>query len=91
MSSPSPETLEGRLLAQRQIIGHLLAMHALGPEAARRAAQDLLEDASPPADPQEDPGAVPSEAFAIEGMVQDERRLIVEEARRVLQAAGRRD
>lgn len=82
MAKLSPETFEGRLIAQRQMLAEILALLAQAGGPATEAAEALLEDRFVPPDQQEDPGAVPTEAFAIEGAIEDERRLIVEEARR---------
>lgn len=89
MAQLSPETIEAKLIAQRQILAQLLAFGALGRDAGAAAADELLRDGFVPQDQQEDPGAVPDPAFAIEAAIATEKRLIVEEARRLIDAAQR--
>ncbi len=89
MAQLSPETIEAKLIAQRQILAQLLAFVALGREAGAAAADELLRDGFVPQDQQEDPGAVPDPAFAIEAAIATEKRMIVEEARRLIAAAER--
>jgi hypothetical protein len=78
MSKDLDPTSEGRLLALRQVVAMLVA----GQDCA--AILDTLDDAG--RDGQEDPGAVPTEAFAIEGALAEERRLLAREIR--LRSAG---
>lgn len=69
---PDP-TIEGRLLAQRQVLAMMVAGHS------REEILDWLEDAG--RDGQEDPGAVESAAYAIEGALAAERRALAREIR----------
>ena len=76
----SPLELEGRLHGQRGILALLLA------EAMARGDEALagrLEGLSFAPDHQEDPGAVPDPAFAIEAAAAQEVRLILRQARRL--------
>lgn len=66
-------TVEGRLLALRQVVAMLIAGH----DSARIL--DMLDDAG--RDGQEDPGAVLAEAFALEGAIAEERRALAREIR----------
>lgn len=81
--------LEGRLLAQRQILAEFLAAcdRAGGPlsDWVRAFLSDdfMLHDAS------EDPGAVPDAAFAVEQIIAEEKRLLACAARRILDAHAR--
>lgn len=78
MSELSPLELEGRLNGQRELLGLLLeaALRRDDGELARR-----LEEWSALSDHQEDPGAVPQAAFAVEAAERREIELIVEAAR----------
>lgn len=62
------EQLDARLHAQRKVLGVLLGVLAQD-EASRRTLTNALraDSAYPPQDGQEDPGAVPAEAFAFLG------------------------
>lgn len=74
----SPEELEGRLNGQRQVLALLLAWlrsRGEGYNELLSLMQDLCTS-----DQQEDPGAVPTAAFAIEGARVTEIRQILEEA-----------
>lgn len=88
MSEMSTEELEGRLNAQREVIAMLLAW-----ARARHGLDDdflaALTDAEQIKDHQEDPGAVPTVAFAIEGAREREIRLIIEEMEAVLSSIER--
>ncbi|MBM9594547.1 hypothetical protein [Roseitranquillus sediminis] len=80
----SKEKLEGRLMGQRKVLALVIATLASG-----RSADDLLERLEELENFQgydEDPGAVPTEAFAIEAALAEEVRLIVEAARRARNA-----
>lgn len=78
MNPASPETLEGRIIAQRKVLTEILV---------RLVQQDgtlleSLEDRSVFRDHEEDPGVVDlSPEFAIEAAVADEFRLILEAMR----------
>jgi hypothetical protein len=74
MIETSVQTLEGRLIAQRKVLARLVAS---APRAWR-----ALEQSAPFQDHEEDPGVIPSSAYAIEAAVAEELRLIAEDARR---------
>lgn len=78
MSELSAEELEGRLNAQREVLARLLAW------ARSQEGSDglltALKESWQAKDHQEDPGAVPTAAFAIEGAKEREMRLIIETA-----------
>jgi hypothetical protein len=74
MIETSVQTLEGRLIAQRKVLARLVAST---PDAWR-----ALEEPAPFQDHEEDPGVVPSSAYAIEAAAAEELRLIAEDARR---------
>lgn len=76
----SPLELEGRMHGQRRILALLLA------EAMARGEDGFaarLEGLSFAPDHQEDPGAVPDPAFAIEAAAAQEARSILRQARRL--------
>jgi hypothetical protein len=89
MAHLSPDTIEAKLIAQRQVLAQLLAQSILDPDNRAKAADAFMRDGFVPQDMQEDPGAVPDEAFAIEAGIAEEKRLIVEEARRMIESAQR--
>lgn len=75
----TPETTEGRILAHRKILARIL--HAL---AAGKGGADLIDELRDRRQlelHEEDPGAVPDPALAIEGAVADEVRQVLELAR----------
>lgn len=73
-----PELIEGRLLAQRQVLAALVAaVIDERPETLSRLRRLVTRDAVA-ADQAEDPGAVPDGAFAIEAAAAEEIRLIAE-------------
>ena len=78
MLAQSAEELEGRLNAQRQVMALLLAWLKSRGEGYDQLVS-LLEELCI-SDQQEDPGAVPTAAFAIEGARITEIRQILEEA-----------
>ncbi|GGA64508.1 hypothetical protein GCM10011385_17850 [Nitratireductor aestuarii] len=78
MLAQSAEELEGRLNAQRQVMALLLAWVRSRGEGYDQLVS-LLEELCI-SDQQEDPGAVPTAAFAIEGARITEIRQILEEA-----------
>ncbi len=79
MNPASPETLEGRLIAQRKVLAEILARLAQQDDTLL----DALEDRSVFRDHEEDPGVVgPSPEFAIEAAAADEFRLLLEATRR---------
>jgi len=72
----TPEELEGRLIAQRLVLQWLLKRAVTNSETLA----DLLQHADatqPILDHQEDPGAVPTLAFATEAAATAELRLIL--------------
>ena len=85
MSQLPAEELEGRLNAQRETLAFLIAGLAhIQAGAGGAEAPDVieaLEEHSRFQDHQEDPGAVPTAAFAIEGAMMREFALILETAR----------
>ncbi len=75
----TPETLEGRLLAHRKILARVLQVLASG-----KGGESLIEDLKDRRQlelHQEDPGAVPDPALAIEGALADEVRQVLDLAR----------
>lgn len=80
---PVALSLEGRLLAHRRLLVELLR---LLPKESRAGVMDWLEERSVYRDGQEDPGAVPGEAVALELARADEFRLL-----RQLSAASNSD
>ena len=79
MDGMSEESVEGRILAHRQILGAIVAeMRAGGGGAGRVAA--LLERRQTFQGGEEDPGAVPDPGMAIEAALSEEMRLVSEEA-----------
>ncbi|WP_373353934.1 hypothetical protein [Pseudoroseicyclus sp. CXY001] len=77
--STSPESLEGRLIAQRKLLVRLIAALDLPEVEDFLASRDHVELQS------EDPGAEPDPAFAIEEGIAAELRLI---ARLVTEVRG---
>jgi hypothetical protein len=76
----STDTFEGRLVAQRKLLGLLVA------EFSRQGGNDrlweFLRERQITRDNQEDPGAVPSEGLEFALAMADEFRLIEEVSRR---------
>lgn len=72
----SGEDLEGRLSAQRRVLQWLLRTVEADEEQLERLLA-VLEEPFPPADHQEDPGAVPTEAFASQTAYVAECRLLL--------------
>jgi len=68
--------IEGRLSAQRRVLQWLL-VHAAKDEAVDDLL-DCLNESWPPADSQEDPGAVPANGFAVFTAAVEETRLLLE-------------
>ena len=75
----SPETLEGRILAHRKVLARIIA--ALAEVPAGADLQDTLKDRRHVELNDEDPGAVPDPALAIEGAIADEIRQVLDLAR----------
>lgn len=84
----SPQEVEARLVAHRQLLVHVLSMliEAHGKDGALppMLAEDALFK-----DHQEDPGAVPSSAYAIGGLAGDEMRRLLQDAQTRLAALRR--
>jgi hypothetical protein len=82
MSAPSVDALDARLDAQRQVL-HWLLIHVVEtPEQL----QDLiahLDQPRIPQDHQEDPGAVPTEAFGMVSAFNAEMRAILDPVKRL--------
>lgn len=79
MGGASPEILEGRLVAQRRVLGVLLARLSRDDPALL----EQLEGMAQVQDHEEDPGVVPDEAYAAQAAQADEVRLILDSARRL--------
>jgi hypothetical protein len=75
----TPETTEGRILAHRKILARIL--QALVAGKAGPELLDELKDRRQLELHQEDPGAVPDPALAIEGAIADEMRQVLDLAR----------
>lgn len=73
----SLEEVEGRLSAQRYVLQWLLSRTNAEP-AELRQLMAALEDNYPPLDHQEDPGAVPTNAFGALAAYTVELRLLLE-------------
>ncbi len=88
MSALSPEELEARIHAQREMLVALVAFVAASvPEADRLWTE--LEQALPLQNHQEDPGAITSSAFAVAGATALEYAALLEGAR--LRCEAQRD
>ena len=74
------ETIEGRILAHRRILGLILA--EVVQSGAAPALLDALDDAQVMHDGQEDPGAVPDPALGMGLAMADETGEILAEMRR---------
>ena len=89
MSDLTNEEIEGRLNAQREALAFLFAL-AFDQEEDFERLWRLLEERFQFQNNQEDPGVLPSRAFAIEGAMMREFRQIAEDARaRRAELAGR--
>jgi hypothetical protein len=75
----SPETLEGRVVAQRKLLGMIVAELSRAGQGDRL--WEFLREKQVMQDNQEDPGAVPNAALAFELAISDEFRLLAEAAR----------
>jgi hypothetical protein len=85
MSDLTNEEIEGRLIAQREVL-RVLLQRMLGYSGASQLVSEL-EELLDVQNHQEDPGALPSKAFAVEGAKLRELELILEGA--IPRAAGR--
>lgn len=79
MTSISEGTIEGRLIAHRQLLSLIVASLSKTSQAAEILS--FLEERSAFQGNEEDPGAVPSQAYAIELALADELRLVAERAK----------
>lgn len=80
MSSMTPEQLEGRLNAHRELMIEMLSA-MIGGEITITAFLRQLRDDATLKDNEEDPGVMPDGAFAIENAAAREMRAILEAAR----------
>lgn len=85
----SPAELEGRLAAQRHALQWLL-VHAAKDSMTVEDLLDSLNESWPPADSQEDPGAVPANGFAIFSAATAEMRLLLEPLKQFRRDAAER-
>ncbi len=81
MDGMSEQSVEGRILAHRQILGAIVA-ELSSREGGAGVVGALLERRQTFQGGEEDPGAVPDPGMAIEAALSDEMRLVSEEARR---------
>jgi hypothetical protein len=88
MSALTPEELEGRLNAHRELMIELLAA-MIGGEITISSFLRRLRDDATFKDNEEDPGVIPEEAFAIENSAAREVRAILEAARARAEADDR--
>tara|TARA_R110001606_G_scaffold116842_1_gene246081 strand:+ start:769 stop:1095 length:327 start_codon:yes stop_codon:yes gene_type:complete len=82
-------TLEGRLLAQRQVLAELLAACDRAGGPLSDWVRGFVAEDFGPKDYAEDPGAVPDAAFAVENMIAEEKRMLAAETQRILDADAR--
>jgi hypothetical protein len=80
MPEASLTTLDARITAQSKLLAMIVA--ELERDGRAERLWRFLESRVSFQDGEEDPGAIPSEAFAFEGAVAAEMRLIAETARR---------
>lgn len=80
MTALTPEEMEGRLNAHRELMIDFIAALLSGEDRVQDFTRRLVEDASFK-DHQEDPGALPDLGLAIEASAADEVRSILEAAR----------
>lgn len=73
----SPEELEGRLAAQRQVLRWILERMVVDGETFADL-RTHVDGAYPPLDHQEDPGAVPTQAFGTVAATGLELRLLLD-------------
>ena len=81
MDGMSEESVEGRIMAHRQILGAIVA-ELSSREGGAGVVGELLERRQTFQGGEEDPGAVPDPGMAIEAALSDEMRLIAEDAQR---------
>ncbi|MEQ9586729.1 hypothetical protein [Hyphomonas sp.] len=80
---------EGRLLAQRQVLAELLAACARTQGPLANWVREFVGADYGLKDYNEDPGAVPDAAFAVESIIAEEKRMLVSETKRILDADTR--
>ncbi|MBT9369107.1 hypothetical protein [Rhizobium sp. CSW-27] len=80
MTALTPEEMEGRLNAHRELMIDFIAALLSGEDRVQDFTRRLVEDASFK-DHQEDPGALPDLGLATEASAADEVRSILEAAR----------
>ena len=80
MDATSPQTNEGRIIAQRKVLALILSRLA----GSDPSILEALDGQTVASGYDEDPGAEPSAEFAIEAAIADELRLILDAARRRL-------
>jgi hypothetical protein len=88
MSALTPEELEGRLNAHRELMIELLAA-MIGGEVTISSFLRRLRDDATFKDNEEDPGVMPEDSFAIENSAAREVRAILEAARARAEADDR--
>ncbi|WP_373009397.1 hypothetical protein [Hyphomonas sp.] len=89
MSAIPYATLEGRLLAQRQVLAELLAACDRAGGPLSDWVRTFMSEDFTVHDYAEDPGAVPDPAFAVESIIAEEKRMLAAETGRILDAAAR--
>ncbi|MBU1286740.1 MAG: hypothetical protein KJ871_03350 [Alphaproteobacteria bacterium] len=89
MTEIQDATLEGRLLAQRQVLAELLAACDRAGGPLSEWVRSFVADDFGPRDYAEDPGALPDAAFAVESVIAQEKRLLASETQRILDADTR--
>ena len=89
MTEIQDATLEGRLLAQRQVLAELLAACDRAGGPLSEWVRSFVADDFGPRDYAEDPGALPDAAFAVESVIAQEKRLLASETQRILDADAR--
>lgn len=78
----SIESLEGRVMAQRKVLGRLIAMLD---RSTREEMLDFLRAQSVMQDHEEDPGVIPGAGLSIEGALANEMNLILDATERGIQ------
>ncbi|MDD7971087.1 hypothetical protein [Roseinatronobacter alkalisoli] len=84
MTEQSPQQLEGRLNAQREVLAALLAWAMRQPGSDFPDALDAEQGVQ---DHQEDPGVLADSAFAIEGAAAREMQILLERAKAIRDTA----
>lgn len=90
MSTMTPEEMEGRLNAHRELMIDWLAALMSGETATKELLRRLGDDATFK-DNEEDPGVVPGAGYAIENAAARETRSILEAARARMKAQTKLD